>query len=270
MGKRSAGPEPKQAANGSWWFTVDVGRSADGKRRQAFRRGFLTKESAQATLDEIRRTTAAGLYVGFMGETFESYLLIRWLPEAPLPNPAIRREYRQLISEYILPTLGHMPVRGLTSQHLDQFYSGMFDRSVKLPVMRRVHVIVRSSLADAVESGLFRSNPADVTGPWFHEELRRTRGQVDGPTTLYRIFGEDGSLIYVGISAHPVQRIKEHSKAKPWWGEVANVTMEHFPTRRDARRAEDSAILSEMPIHNIQGALSRSNADVTAVVTDQP
>ncbi len=37
----------KDPKTGSWYFIVDIGTGADGKRRQARRRGFETKKAAQ-------------------------------------------------------------------------------------------------------------------------------------------------------------------------------------------------------------------------------
>lgn len=70
-------------------------------------------------------------------------------------------------------------------------------------------------------------------------------------TTLYRFFDRHDRLLYVGIAGNPARRHHEHSKSKPWWGEVARSTMEHFPTREEAAVAEVAAIRSESPLHNV-------------------
>jgi Arm DNA-binding domain len=53
---RAASAAPRQAADGTWWFIVDVGVGPEGERRQARRRGFRTKKAAQEELDKVRRT----------------------------------------------------------------------------------------------------------------------------------------------------------------------------------------------------------------------
>lgn len=73
------------------------------------------------------------------------------------------------------------------------------------------------------------------------------------PTSLYRLYGADGALLYVGISTRPFQRVREHSKGQTWWTEVASQTFEHFPTREEAAAAELDAIRTENPQHNIAG-----------------
>ena len=49
---------------------------------------------------------------------------------------------------------------------------------------------------------------------------------------LYRFYATDGALLYVGITADPGTRWRAHSHDKPWWHEVANVTIEQHPGTR--------------------------------------
>lgn len=70
-------------------------------------------------------------------------------------------------------------------------------------------------------------------------------------TTLYRFFNPQGVLLYVGISKKPFERWKQHRGDKPWWLEIATVTLEHFDTRREAMSAEEAAIKGEGPLFNI-------------------
>lgn len=78
----------------------------------------------------------------------------------------------------------------------------------------------------------------------------------DTPTTLYRLHDDDGALLYVGIAGNPGRRFEQHRKEKPWWGDVASITLEHFKSREAASVAELEAIRSECPQHNIMGRTS--------------
>ena len=69
---------------------------------------------------------------------------------------------------------------------------------------------------------------------------------------LYRFYDTDGQLLYVGITLDPGTRWKTHSKDKPWWLEVANVTVEVHSSRGAVIEAERAAIIAEHPKHNIQ------------------
>ena len=73
-------------------------------------------------------------------------------------------------------------------------------------------------------------------------------------TALYRLYGDDGQLLYIGISADPERRFVQHAFTKPWWREVARREVQAwFDSRHDARAAEALAIDGEKPRHNIRG-----------------
>lgn len=71
------------------------------------------------------------------------------------------------------------------------------------------------------------------------------------PTSLYRHFAADGSLLYVGISLSWPARTKAHLRQSRWFEEVARVEIERFPSREDALNAERHAIKSERPKFNV-------------------
>lgn len=77
-----------------------------------------------------------------------------------------------------------------------------------------------------------------------------SRVQTGAPTVLYRFFGFDDSLLYVGITHRLNERLSEHKRAKPW-AEVARITLEHFDSREAALFAEGEAIRSELPAWNV-------------------
>lgn len=84
------------------------------------------------------------------------------------------------------------------------------------------------------------------------------------PTTLYRLFADDGTLLYVGIAGNPGRRFEQHAGTKPWWALVGRTTLEHFPTRPQAAEAELRAIRQEYPKHNIIANGARTGTDQTA------
>lgn len=72
-------------------------------------------------------------------------------------------------------------------------------------------------------------------------------------TALYRLYGESGQLLYVGITRNPDARWGTHSMTKPWWAEVASRAVEWHPSRSVAQRAERIAIVAERPLYNVAG-----------------
>ncbi len=68
---------------------------------------------------------------------------------------------------------------------------------------------------------------------------------------LYRFYATDGALLYVGITADPGARWRKHAHDKPWWQEVANITVELHPSRRAVLEAERASIITEKPRYNV-------------------
>jgi predicted GIY-YIG superfamily endonuclease len=86
---------------------------------------------------------------------------------------------------------------------------------------------------------------------------------------LYRFFGANAQLLYIGITANLPGRLEAHSAGKPWWADVAEIKIEHLPTREAALKAERTAIVAEKPLHNIQHNQRRTRARVaTPTPTD--
>lgn len=73
----------------------------------------------------------------------------------------------------------------------------------------------------------------------------------DGPTTLYRHWASDGSLLYVGISRNESARRQAHRAESVWFPLVDRITLEEYATRRAAEAAERHAIINEQPQFNI-------------------
>lgn len=69
---------------------------------------------------------------------------------------------------------------------------------------------------------------------------------------VYRLWDENGELLYVGISKTLVNRLTQHDESQPWASEVATVTAKRYPNRDKARAAEIEAIQTENPRYNIR------------------
>jgi hypothetical protein len=71
-------------------------------------------------------------------------------------------------------------------------------------------------------------------------------------TQLYRHYGADGELQYIGISLSAPQRLVQHRGRAHWFDQIVRVEMQSFATRHEAAAAEKAAIEREAPKYNIQ------------------
>jgi predicted GIY-YIG superfamily endonuclease len=75
-----------------------------------------------------------------------------------------------------------------------------------------------------------------------------------GRTAVYRLYAQNGRLLYVGITNSPPHRFAQHAADKPWWADVDERVTEinWHPTRNAALRAEKALIQRYRPEHNVQ------------------
>ena len=91
---------------------------------------------------------------------------------------------------------------------------------------------------------------------------------ADRPTTVYRIYNENGQLLYVGIATTYLRRLSHHETSAEWFEQGATIRLTHYPTRGLAATAEVAATVAEKPLYNIawnQGkkVVTVDGADVT-------
>ncbi len=106
------------------------------------------------------------------GVTVGRYLVTRWLPaKEPTLRATTFFRYRRSIEVYVLPRIGRVPLRRLTTTHLERLYSellgsGRVDGSGLAPkTVLNVHQILRKALTDAMRKGLVARNVAFAVDP---------------------------------------------------------------------------------------------------------
>lgn len=92
--------------------------------------------------------------------------------------------------------------------------------------------------------------PASTSG---HRTAKKIALLSERRTAVYRFFGSDGGLLYVGITCRLHKRWQEHARdyASTWWPLVKSNTVQWFEQREDAELAEREAIRTEDPAYNV-------------------
>jgi hypothetical protein len=67
---------------------------------------------------------------------------------------------------------------------------------------------------------------------------------------VYRFYGADDELLYIGCSRNVSERIRVHMANQPWAGDIVRHTIDWYPSRAEAYVAEQQAILAESPRYN--------------------
>lgn len=87
-------------------------------------------------------------------------------------------------------------------------------------------------------------------------ERRRKRERRPWPrhSFVYRLYDQQGTLLYIGKTNHPYRRFftsrTAHATTKDWWPEVIEAHLSCYVDERTAFEAERHAIKWEQPLHN--------------------
>ncbi|MER6982341.1 GIY-YIG nuclease family protein [Streptomyces carpinensis] len=82
--------------------------------------------------------------------------------------------------------------------------------------------------------------------------MQKTEATPSRPAAVYRLWAEDGTLLYIGSAYNPEERAKAHRRTE-WGPLVARRTDEWHCSREVAYEAEADAIAAEDPRHNVAG-----------------
>lgn len=72
---------------------------------------------------------------------------------------------------------------------------------------------------------------------------------ADAPHWVYRLFDQDGVLLYAGCTSSIGARLGQHG-SKDWWPDVRGIEVEQYPTMREGLDAERAIIEATQPKHN--------------------
>ena len=68
---------------------------------------------------------------------------------------------------------------------------------------------------------------------------------------LYRLYGPDGELLYIGITESPTESIRAKFYTKLWYNRIKKVVKDdNYKSREQLRAARRDAIRAELPLYN--------------------
>lgn len=143
----------------SWYYVIDAGADADGRRSQKKRRGFSSKKAAETAMRQELHERTTGAFVEpnktTLGELFEQWLRVVAAPKVKATTLA---GYQDTIAVHIVPHLGSLPVQRLTPLEIQSFYADRRAAGVSPRTLLLVHQRLSQALAVAVRWGMATRN----------------------------------------------------------------------------------------------------------------
>jgi len=150
----------------TWTFVVDV-TTSDGRRQQVKRRGFRTKNEAEAAEAGVVSDARRGCYVRPSRSTVAEYLVETWLPARRVNLRASTvLGYEKVIRRRIVPYLGSVPLASLDAATLEHFYARLLTEGghdgvpLSPKTVANTAGVLSIALADAVRLKIVQHNVA--------------------------------------------------------------------------------------------------------------
>lgn len=154
----------KRGESWTYQFMVPDIRKPGG-RRTVSKGGFRLRREAEAALAEALAGFDDNAHVEPTKMTLAQYIEGQWLPSLRL-KPATVQGYRDQMSYYVLPHLGHVRLRDLTGGDITRLYADLRANGrrkgpggLSESSLSKAHVALSKCLGDAVEEGLLARSP---------------------------------------------------------------------------------------------------------------
>jgi len=158
--------------DGSWYGRISLGKDENNKY---IRKSVYGKSRAEVIrkLIEIRNAVRKGLYI--KNSVTVAQWLRRWLVEYKAINlkPHTYDSYEMQIEHNIIPGLGHLLLKEITSLDVQAFYNNKYNNGHGLSsaTIRKINSILHAAFNKAIENDIMRKNITNgVQLPRFSQE----------------------------------------------------------------------------------------------------
>lgn len=191
---------------GTWTVRGRVYDPATGKTRQrAKSTGFKvkdhTKRRAEGAMNEIlERWQVEANTAPVVHDPLFSEYVEKWLKRKSfnLRQNSVK-SYWDFANVHILPCLGHIPVRKMTLQNLQDYYTEK-SKSLSVSTLRKHHCVVSGALLDAVRDGVITTNFADYVEFPKSKRFKGKSYSEDQVASLLDAVEREGEPIRAGVT----------------------------------------------------------------------
>src|ERR687894_1339984 len=149
--------------NGTWAAQYTVWTAEGSKRRSVSGR---TRAEVSRKLTEAMADRDGGFLYDAGKLTIREYLDC-WLADSVkgTVKETTYANYAYITHKHISPALGHVKLKTLTPAHVRSFYGEKARTNLSAATVKKMHVVLRKALSQAVSDGLIPRNAADGVKP---------------------------------------------------------------------------------------------------------
>ena len=149
----------------SYKLTVDIGKDAEGRRRQ-HSQTFRMRKEADAALGAMLKQAQDGSLVKPTRLTTGQYLQ-QWLDSYARSHvrPLTLRRYRGIVERHLAPAIGNMPLTSLQPLHVQQAHNQALAAGLSARSIVQHHRVLSQALKHAEQWGMVSRNVARLVTP---------------------------------------------------------------------------------------------------------
>lgn len=166
-----------------------------GKKKQAWRGGFKTKEDAMYARQAEESEILFGIRKIHKKETLKHYINQWFLSKRYELKPSTARGYEKNIQNHIIPAIGHLQLDDVRRTDVQELVNHLYDKNLKNGTVRYVVRVLSACMRDALVDERVTHNPCAKikykSEPKYHavvlnsQQLQKLIGALDSsPTSL--------------------------------------------------------------------------------------
>lgn len=190
-----------QRKDGRWTAQAQVGYKEDGSRKFVTYYGKTRQEVAEKlknTLSDISKNVFADAGKMSLEEWVWNWLKIY---KKNIVRPNTYSRYIYVINDYIVPALGKVKLKNVTSSHIQSLYNSCVEKGLSPSSIKHIHNVLSPALDQAVKEGLITINPAHNTTRPAIKKAKVTVISTDNQVKLLKYLKDDtmGILIKMAL-----------------------------------------------------------------------
>ncbi|MFP7295816.1 tyrosine-type recombinase/integrase [Neobacillus niacini] len=182
----------KDKNTGTWYFVLELGKDANGNRKQKRKRGFKTKKEAEAAFAETQDMLNKGTYIEPSKVTYKEFIG-EWLKTKKINiGPQTFEIYQIIVNTHIIPFLGGLSLQNIKTIHIQNLVNDLVEKGYASDSVRKIHAVIRNTLEYASEDlKLIPINPAKKI------VLPKKKS-----STEITVWNEDQLKAFLGVAKH--------------------------------------------------------------------
>lgn len=239
--------------NGRFYIVYYIGKDENGKWKQKWEGGYVTKKEAE----KILRSRIDELENSFVkkadNSTVEVYLK-QWLDTYCVKRLALNtiNGYKNNISKHIIPYIGKITLNRLDPKDIQKMYSKLSEKGLSGTSMLYIHRTLHKALATAVKTRLLMNNVLDFVDSPAKSNFKSNVLSADQIDVLIRAC--KGTEIYVPVLLAVLLGLRRGEALGLQWNDI-DLQHKTISINRTATFYKQSFVLSDAKTKNSRRTL---------------